>query len=736
MESNPVEAVRNNALATRVVAHVAGQLGVGRFVLVSTDKAVQPATVMGASKALAEFALEAASARWPGTRYNAVRFGNVLGSSGSVVPIFRRQIARGGPVTVTDERMTRYFMTIPEAVQLIIRSGSLAAGGRRPRGPRRARSTDRPSRPPRRGVRARHGRAGADRRAGARDDRAVRPGPRSRHRDRDRRARGGEKLHEQLFNSYERSRRRSPRRSCSPSASRSVPRRSRRCSPRSDCWCSRAMRRDWRRRCPSCPPPATRPRPGAAADASRASRRTSGRRRGLAPQRRRHRRCRGAPCERGNRRAAAASAGRLRPSYTPGIHDELCSCAIAFGHVHEDRCDRGVRRAGRDCDPCVARLLAGARAQAPARVGRSRAGACRRTGAARNAGAAARVQQASPPVPPVRQVPRATPVIARPAAASAVGAATRVVPGPPGPLGEAAQAVPGTPARLIRPLRARPRLDPRRPAVPLPRAGDRSARSGDTRREPRSHNSGGGWDRLLPRVPRPPALRLRVRLLPVATGAVEPGAGASPSDAGKDPRHRHRPSSVPTSAPGLPPPRLPPPRGGRSSYRDSTCPNAPRCGLHGSHALVGLLAPMPQTGCPRCLPGVAPPPHVLLPPPSRAEASLAGPPARTAAAARTGGALERRVTRPARGDKGPHGGHRPLSGPRATMLIVGGVIVVVVALVLVLSSGGGGKSTPGRAPAKTASSTTRGAHNHKQRALTTAKTPRRRRVPRPRRWRC
>jgi FlaA1/EpsC-like NDP-sugar epimerase len=125
MESNPVEAVRNNALATRVVAHISGQLEAGRFVLVSTDKAVQPATVMGASKALAEFALEAAAARFPDTHYNAVRFGNVLGSSGSVVPIFRRQIERGGPVTVTDERMTRYFMTIPEAVQLIIRSGSL-----------------------------------------------------------------------------------------------------------------------------------------------------------------------------------------------------------------------------------------------------------------------------------------------------------------------------------------------------------------------------------------------------------------------------------------------------------------------------------------------------------------------------------------------------------------------------------------------------------------------------------
>jgi FlaA1/EpsC-like NDP-sugar epimerase len=126
MEANPVEAVRNNALATRVVAHVAGEHGASRFVLVSTDKAVAPATVMGASKALAEFALEASTARFPDTCYAAVRFGNVLGSSGSVVPIFRRQIERGGPVTVTDERMTRYFMTIPEAVQLIIRSGALA----------------------------------------------------------------------------------------------------------------------------------------------------------------------------------------------------------------------------------------------------------------------------------------------------------------------------------------------------------------------------------------------------------------------------------------------------------------------------------------------------------------------------------------------------------------------------------------------------------------------------------
>jgi FlaA1/EpsC-like NDP-sugar epimerase len=129
MEENPVEAVRNNAVATRIVAAAAGEAGTERFVLVSTDKAVTPATVMGASKALAEWAAEAAQHRYPGTRYASVRFGNVLGSSGSVVPIFRRQIAAGGPVSITDERMTRYFMTIPEAVQLIIRSGELATGG-------------------------------------------------------------------------------------------------------------------------------------------------------------------------------------------------------------------------------------------------------------------------------------------------------------------------------------------------------------------------------------------------------------------------------------------------------------------------------------------------------------------------------------------------------------------------------------------------------------------------------
>jgi FlaA1/EpsC-like NDP-sugar epimerase len=129
MEANPVEALRNNALATRLLTRIAGEAGTEAFVLVSTDKAVAPATVMGASKALAEWAVEAADAHYAETAFCSVRFGNVLGSSGSVVPIFRRQIAAGGPVTVTDKEMTRFFMTIPEAVQLVIRAGSLAAGG-------------------------------------------------------------------------------------------------------------------------------------------------------------------------------------------------------------------------------------------------------------------------------------------------------------------------------------------------------------------------------------------------------------------------------------------------------------------------------------------------------------------------------------------------------------------------------------------------------------------------------
>ncbi len=128
METNPLEAIRNNAIATRVTAETAAASKVERFVLISTDKAVNPQTVMGASKAMAEWIVETAGHNHPGTRFASVRFGNVLASSGSVVPIFRGQIERGGPVTVTHPEMTRYFMTIPEAVQLVIRAGDIGAG--------------------------------------------------------------------------------------------------------------------------------------------------------------------------------------------------------------------------------------------------------------------------------------------------------------------------------------------------------------------------------------------------------------------------------------------------------------------------------------------------------------------------------------------------------------------------------------------------------------------------------
>jgi FlaA1/EpsC-like NDP-sugar epimerase len=128
MEANPLEAVRNNAIATRITAETAAASEVERFVLVSTDKAVNPKTVMGASKAMAEWIVEAAAHKHPGTRFASVRFGNVLASSGSVVPIFRGQIERGGPLTITHPEMTRYFMTIPEAVQLVIRAGDIGAG--------------------------------------------------------------------------------------------------------------------------------------------------------------------------------------------------------------------------------------------------------------------------------------------------------------------------------------------------------------------------------------------------------------------------------------------------------------------------------------------------------------------------------------------------------------------------------------------------------------------------------
>jgi FlaA1/EpsC-like NDP-sugar epimerase len=129
MEQNPLEAIRNNTLATRDLAIVAREVGVERFVLVSTDKAVNPQTVMGASKALCEWVIEAAAQEQSDTRFIAVRFGNVLASSGSVIPIFREQIDAGGPVTVTDARMTRYFMTIKEAAQLVIEAGGVGESG-------------------------------------------------------------------------------------------------------------------------------------------------------------------------------------------------------------------------------------------------------------------------------------------------------------------------------------------------------------------------------------------------------------------------------------------------------------------------------------------------------------------------------------------------------------------------------------------------------------------------------
>src|SRR6201996_2241564 len=128
MEANPLEAVRNNAIATRITAETAAAAKAERFVLISTDKAVNPKTVMGASKAMAEWIVETAAHAHTGTRFASVRFGNVLASSGSVVPIFRGQIERGGPVTVTHPEMTRFFMTIPEAVQLVIRAGDIGSG--------------------------------------------------------------------------------------------------------------------------------------------------------------------------------------------------------------------------------------------------------------------------------------------------------------------------------------------------------------------------------------------------------------------------------------------------------------------------------------------------------------------------------------------------------------------------------------------------------------------------------
>ena len=128
MEAHPIEAVTNNVLGTRAVVRAALDSGVGRFVLVSTDKAVAPASVMGATKRVAEMIVRGAAGAGRG-RYLAVRFGNVLGSRGSVVPFFKQQIEAGGPITVTHPDVRRFFMTIPEAVFLILKAGGRAAGG-------------------------------------------------------------------------------------------------------------------------------------------------------------------------------------------------------------------------------------------------------------------------------------------------------------------------------------------------------------------------------------------------------------------------------------------------------------------------------------------------------------------------------------------------------------------------------------------------------------------------------
>lgn len=129
VEDNPGEGVRNNVFGTLNLAQAALHSGAERFVLISTDKAVRPTNIMGATKRMAELVLQALAVQNPATCFSMVRFGNVLGSSGSVVPLFRRQLADGGPLTVTHAEVTRYFMTIPEAAQLVLQAGAMGCGG-------------------------------------------------------------------------------------------------------------------------------------------------------------------------------------------------------------------------------------------------------------------------------------------------------------------------------------------------------------------------------------------------------------------------------------------------------------------------------------------------------------------------------------------------------------------------------------------------------------------------------
>ena len=129
MENSPCEAIKNNVMGTYKVAKAAAEHGVKRFLLISTDKAVNPTSLMGATKRMCEMIIQMMDRKYPGTTFMAVRFGNVLGSNGSVIPLFKEQIAKGGPVTVTDKNIIRYFMTIPEAVSLVLEASIYAKGG-------------------------------------------------------------------------------------------------------------------------------------------------------------------------------------------------------------------------------------------------------------------------------------------------------------------------------------------------------------------------------------------------------------------------------------------------------------------------------------------------------------------------------------------------------------------------------------------------------------------------------